>query len=311
MRTLVTGGSGFLGSHIVDLLIEKGIETYVLKSGYRSKKHPNIVNKDAHIIEGNLLKFLDLVEATRNIDMVLHCGAVLSHYADAYPELAFNVNVTGTWNLKRACHENKVKRIIYASTSFIYGDTTQNPVPEDAPLNPKGNFEVGKLAAEKILQAVHPCKVPFTILRLFNMYGPRSWPDGLYSSATSTFILDALQGKSLEVHGDGKQELDFVYVKDAAEAFINCMSDNAENEIFNVGSGKSTSINQLATTINELTKNPAEIHYNTTHPAYLKKIRADIKKIKNTVNWEPKTDLRQGLQETINSFVTPKNMEGQ
>ncbi len=302
MRILVTGGSGFLGSHIVDLLVEKGIEPYVLKSGYRSNKHPNIVNEKATVIEGNLLNPLDLDKATKDVDMVFHCGAVLSHYVDMYPELAFDVNVKGTWNLKKACQQNNVKRIIYASTSFVYGDPNKVPVNENAPLNPKGIFEVSKLAAEKILQATYPYQVPYTILRLFNMYGPRSYPDGVYSQATTTFILTALQRKSIEVHADGTQELDFVYVKDAAMAFIKCLSAKAENKIFNVGSGKSTSINKLAATINKLTNNPSGIHYNNAHPPYLKTVRADIRSIQEQVGWTPKVDWQQGLQETIEFF---------
>jgi UDP-glucose 4-epimerase len=238
--------------------------------------------------------------------MVFHCAAVLSHHADAYPELAFDVNVKGTWNLKKACKQNNVKRIIYASTSFVYGDPIEVPINEKAPLKPKGIFEVGKMAAENILQAVYPCQVPYTILRLFNMYGPRSYPDGLYSQATTTFILTALQGKSIEVHADGKQELDFVYVKDAAKAFTFCFDSRAENRVFNVGSGKSTSINQLATTINELTKNPAGIHYNTAHPAYLKTVRADISSIKEAVGWTPTTDMKDGLRETVEFFKEMK-----
>lgn len=307
MKACVVGGAGFLGSYIVDLLIDKGAETYVLKSGFRSGKHPNIVNKEAVIVEGNLLNPSDLERATKGMDVVFHCGAVLSHYAEMYPELAFDVNVKGTWNLKKACKQNDVKRIIFASTSFVYGDPRIVPVDENTPLNPKGNFEVGKMAAEKILQAVHPFQVPYTILRLFNMYGPRSYPDGIYSQATTTFILAALHGKSIEVHGDGKQELDFIYVKDAAKAFVKCLSGKAENRIFNVGSGKSTSINLLATTINKLTDNHAGIHYNTAHPAYLKRVKANITSINECVEWNPKTELEEGLKETIEFFKEEKN----
>lgn len=303
MKILVTGGAGFLGSHIVDLLISKGVETYVLKSGFRSKKHPSLINKEAIVIEGDLLDYWNLHKATKNMDMVFHCGAVLSHYAEQYPELAFDVNVKGTWNLKRACHENGVTRIIFASTSFVYGNPAKEPVSESDPLNPKGNFEVGKLAAEKILQAVHPFQVPYTILRLFNMYGPRSYPDELYTQATATFILEALKGKSIEVHADGKQELDFVYVKDVAEAFWDCArTESAENEIFNVGSGESKSILQLANTINQLTKNIAGVHFNTKHPPYFQKVRANIEHIKECVGWTPKTEWITGLQETIDFF---------
>lgn len=301
-KALVTGGFGFLGSHIVDALIEKGIETYVLKSGFRSNNHPNFVHKDAIAIEGNLLNHNDLESATKGIDYVYHFGAIASHYCDAYPELAFDVNIKGTWNLKQACIQNKVKRILYPSTSFVYGSTTTCPVHENTPLEPKDNYGISKMAAEKILQANYPNKIPYTILRLFNVYGPRSYPDKLYSQAITTFILLALKRKSIEIHDEGKQELDFVYVKDVANAFLECLSEKAENKIFNVGSGKSESINNIVTEINQLTDNPAIPHYNTAHPAYFNKVQADIKRIKECVGWTPKVNLTEGLKETIKFF---------
>ena len=302
MKALVTGGFGFLGSHIVDLLVDNEVETYVLRSGFRSYKHPDLVNKNARVIQGNLLNPEVLNVATESIDVVFHCGSVLSHYAEAYPELAFDVNVKGTWNLKKACKQNKVKRIVFASTSFVYGDSEITPINENAQLNPKGNFEVGKLSAEKILQATHPFQVPYTILRLFNMYGPRSYPDELYSQVITTYILTALKQESLEIHDDGTQELDFVYVKDVARAFCDCLSEKAENKIFNVGSGKSTSINKLASTINMLTNNLTPSHYNPNHPAYLKRVQADVRSIKECIGWTPKYELKEGLKETISFF---------
>ena len=240
--------------------------------------------------------------ATKNIDVVFHCAAILSHYTELFPEITFDVNVKGTWNLKKACKQNNVQRIIYASTSFVYGNPAKTPVNEDAQLNPKGNFEVSKMAAEKILQATHPYQVPYTILRLFNIYGPRSYPDGVYSQAITTYILSALKGESLEIHDKGQQELDFIYVKDVAEAFIDCLSEKAENKIFNVGSGKSIAINTLASTINALTNNLTHSHYNPNHLAYFNKVQADIERIKECVGWTPKISLEKGLKETIEFF---------
>lgn len=301
MKVLLTG-CGFIGSHITDLLISKGIETSVLVSGFRSKNHPNLINKEATVINGNLLSFSDLESATKGIDFVFHLGGISSHYADAMPELMFDVNIKGTWNLKKACSQNGVKRILFASTSFIYGNPKTNPVNENAPLEPKGNYEVSKLAGEKILQSVHPCQVPYTILRLFNVYGSRAYPDKFYSQAITTFVLTALKKESIEIHADGQQELDFVHVRDVAKAFLSCISSKAENKIFNVGSGKSVSINKLASTINQLTMNPTEIHYNPSHPAYLKRVKADIRCINDCVGWIPKVDLIDGLKETTEFF---------
>jgi UDP-glucose 4-epimerase len=304
MRALCVGGGGFLGSHITDLLISKGVETYVLKSGFRSNNHPNFINKDATIIEGNLLNLADLEAATKGIDYVYHFGAIASHYCDVYPELAFDVNIKGTWNLKQACVKNKVKRILYPSTSFVYGNTKTCPIHENVPLEPKDGYGISKMAAEKILKADYPIKMSYTILRLFNVYGPRSYPDRLYSQAITTFILLALQGKSIEIHDEGIQELDFIYVKDVAEAFWQCLKPEAENKIFNVGSGKTESINSLVNEINQLTGNKAKPHHNSAHPAYFNKFQADIERIKEYVGWTPKIQLTEGLKETIEFFKT-------
>lgn len=302
MKALVTGGAGFIGSHIVDLLIERGIETYVLRSGFRSFKHPELVNKDAIVLRGDLLDAQQsLVDCLDGIDIVIHCGAVMSHYADLYPELMFDVNVKGMWKLKLACHDRGVKKIIFASTSFVYGDPTEMPVTEITPPNPKGIFEVSKLAGEKILQATYPFQVPYVILRLFNVYGPRSYPDGIYSQAITTFIGKALRKESIEVHDKGRQMLDFVYVKDVAEAFYRA-TNCSYNAIYNVGSGKATSVLTLAKTINKLTGNTTPIHFNEGHPAYLHTVEADIARIDSDLGWHPKTDLKTGLKETIEFF---------
>lgn len=240
--------------------------------------------------------------ATKDVTAVFHLGAILSHYCDKMPELMFDVNVKGTWNLKQACAHNRVKRIFYSSTSYVYGNPTQNPINETCPLNPKDIYGVSKLAAEKILQATYPYEVPYTILRLFNVYGPRSYPDQYYSQAITTFVLTALQGKSIEIHDDGKQKLDFIYVKDAAEAFYDCMNQKTENQIFNVGSGNSVSVNKVASSINQLTGNSEASHYNVEHIAYFQNVEANVSKIRKWVGWTPKFNLEKGLKETVEFF---------
>ncbi len=295
MKVLCTGGCGFVGSHVVDQLVKANIETYVLVSGFRSRNHPSIVNKEAHVIEGDLRDCPVLEKATKGMEFVFHIASVLSHYCDNDPMLTIDVNVKGTWNLKTACAKNKVARVLFASSSFVYGEPQTIPVSEDDPTNPKDILGITKLAAEKILQSTHPNKVNWTILRLFNVYGPRSYPDKLYTSVMSTWINKALQKQSLEIHADGKQKLDFVYVEDVAQAFIDCMWKDARNQIFNVGSGTVTSMNVLAALINEITGNTEPSHYNTKHPAYLKVVQADIQKIENCMDWHPKTKLTEGL----------------
>ncbi len=304
MRALVTGGAGFIGSHIVDSLIDNNVKTYVLVSGFRSSKHPSIVNRDANVIKGDLQNYDTLIAATKDIDIVFHLGGVFSHYCEKYPEMAIDVNVKGMWNLKRACASNGVERIIFASSSFVYGEPEKSCeyIDEGYPTNSKDLLGVTKLAGEKILQSSYPDNVSYTILRLFNVYGPRQYPDNLYTSVISTWIKKALDKKPLEIHDDGTQSLDFVYVRDVADAFILALDEHAKNEIFNVGSGTSISMNELAMMINKLTGNESPSFYNHNHPMFLRHVQANINKIKSILGWYPRVSHEEGLKSTIDFF---------
>lgn len=299
---LVSGGAGFVGSYVVDKLIDNNIETKVLVSGFRSSKHPSIVNEKATIIKGNLLDYNSLLLATKDVDIVFHIGGIVSHYCVKYPELTIDVNIKGTWNLKQSCVDNNVKRIIYASSSFVYGNINKTLINETDSTNPKDLLGVTKLASEKILQSTHPHKIDYTILRLFNVYGGRQYPDEFYTSVLSTWIRKALKEEPLEIHDNGTQSLDFTYVEDFADAFILSMNENAKNMIFNVGSGESISMNSLAKLVNKLTHNKKVPYYNTNHPMFLRSIQSDIKKIQFMLGWKPKTMIEDGLIKTINEI---------
>lgn len=302
MKILVTGGAGFIGSHVVNRLIDNGIDTDILVSGFRSSKHLSVINKNANIVKGDLRNYGTLLDATKNVDFVFHLGAFLSHYCDKYPNDTIDVNVKGMLNLKKACVFNGVDRIVFASSSFVYGDTNRESIDEGHPVNVKDLFGVTKLAGEKILQISHPESIKYTILRIFNVYGPNQYSDDYYTSVTSAWIEKALNGKPLEIHDDGEQSLDFVYVGDVAKAFVDSINKRAENEIFNVGSGKSISMNELATLINRLTDNKSPSFYNKSHPKFLKHVRADISKIKSYLDWSPKVSIEEGLKNTIDFF---------
>lgn len=301
MRALVTGGAGFIGSHVVDRLIRNNIETFVLVSGFRSKESRSTVNTNATIIKGDLREYDSLVAATKDVDVVFHLGGIFSHYVEKYPDLAIDVNIKGMWELKKACVLNGVKRIIFASSSFVYGDPTKTPIDEESPTNPKDLLGITKLAGEKILQATYPDQINYTILRLFNVYGPRQYPDVLYTSVISTWIKGALHREWLEIHDTGEQSLDFVYVGDVADAFILSMCERS-NEIYNVGSGAAISMNELARAINMITGNENRPFHNLNHPMFLKHVMADITKIKSRFGWTPRVFMKAGLQNTVDFF---------
>lgn len=323
MKALVTGGAGFIGSHVVDRLIAAGVETRVLVSGFRSVKHPSILNGDAVVFKGDLLDFQSLRKATRRVDVVFHLASVLSHYCEVYPHLALAVNVLGTWNLKQASVENNVEQIFFASSSFVYGEPNSSPISEECPVNPKDLFGLTKYDGEKIVQLPYAqrgmapdgsinakipmSKVKYTILRLFNVYGPRAYPDKLYSSVISTWIPRALKKESLEIHGDGTQSLDFIYVEDVADAFIACLKEpKAANQTFNVASGHATSMNRIAYFINTITGNPCAPHYNIKHLPFLTYVQGNINKIEALVSWKPKASLYSGLERTVQFFQEMK-----
>lgn len=316
MKVLVTGGAGFIGSHVVDRLVATGVETRVLVSGFRSVKHPSILNDDAIAFKGDLLDFQSLLKATEGVNMVIHLASILSHYYEVYPQLAIDVNVKGTWNLKQACVENNVEQIFFASSSFVYGEPNSSPISEECPVNPKDLFGLTKYAGEKIVQLLYSqrvtakiptSKVKYTVLRLFNVYGPRAYPDKLYTSVMSTWIPKALKKESLEIHDDGTQSLDFIYVEDVADAFIACLKEpKAANQIFNVASGHATSMNRLASLINGITHNPSPPHYNKEHPAFLTHVEGNIRKIETLVGWKPKVNLISGLKRTVQFFKEMK-----
>ena len=304
MKALVTGGAGFIGSHVTNQLINNNIETSILVSGFKSDNHPSIVSKKANIIKGNLLHYDSLLEATKDIDVVFHIGGIVSHYCEKYPELTIDTNIKGTWNLKKACVFNNVNRIIFASSSFVYGNPgIVESIKENHPTNPKDLLGVTKLSAEKILQSAHPHKIDYNILRLFNVYGENQYPDELYTSVISTWIEKALNKEPLEIHDDGTQELDFIYVEDVAKAFMTVlMNEKSKNETFNIGSGIPISMKSLAMLINNLTDNNENaFFYNESHPMFLKYIQSDINKIR-LLGWYPKVSLIEGLRKSIKFY---------
>lgn len=302
MKALVTGGAGFIGSHVVDRLINRNVEVSILVSGFRSLKHQSVINSMANVIYGDLRDYDSLIAVTKGVDVVFHLGGVFSHYVDKYPDLAIDVNIKGMCNLKNACVSNGVKRIIFSSSSFVYGEPTKAPVDEYCPTNPKDILGITKLAGEKILQSTYPDGIDYTILRLFNVYGPRQYPDDLYTSVISTWIKRALDGKPLEIHDDGTQSLDFIYVEDVADVFILAIDEHAKNNIFNVGGGSVISMNELARLVNDITGNESTSYHNPDHPMFMKHVQSDINKIKLILGWTPSVSIEEGLHNTVDFF---------
>jgi len=305
---LVTGGAGFIGSHIVDRLLDEGFKVRVLdnlSTGEKKNlaKHKN--KKSFQFIEGNIRNF-DLVKKTvKGVDAVIHEAALVSVTRSVEnPLLSNEINVTGTVNLLKACVDAHVKRFIYASSCALYGDTETLPNHENLAPKPLSPYAVDKLAAETYAKVFHNVYGLETVsLRYFNVYGPRQ-KYGPYSGVISIFINRLLENKPPIIYGDGKQTRDFINVKDVVEANMLALSKRkAVGEVFNISTGEATTINKLTETIQKIMgKTSLKPLHAEPRPGDIKHSYGDITKARKNLEYEPKVQLEKGLSELVKSY---------
>jgi UDP-glucose 4-epimerase len=308
-KAVVTGGAGFIGSHLSEELLKRGYQLVILDNLSTSKRD-NIVaildNKNVELIQGSITDLPLLQKAFKNADYVFHLAAAASvPRSIENPQETHEMNVTGTLNVLIAARDNKVKKVVNASSCAIYGDAPGLPKKEDMPVNPLSPYAVTKLAAEEycqIFQKVY--NLPTVSLRYFNIFGPRQNPDSEYSAAIPKFIKLKLQGKTIEIYGDGKATRDYVYVSDAVNAFILAAESDASG-IYNIGSGKSTAVNELVELISRLTGNNTPPVHGPPRPGDIVHSLADASKAK-TFGYSPRYSLEEGLKETI-EYMTPRD----
>lgn len=308
-RVLVTGGLGFIGSHIVESLVREGATVRVLDN-HRTGSDENIdaVRGDVEVIRGDILDSDALRSAVRGVDMVSHQAAQLEiTRAIDDPVEDLTTNTIGTLNVFRACAGAGVTRIVQASSAGVYGQAQRVPEREDDhPTEPNWAYGVSKLANEKyaaIMREVHGLEI--TSLRYGIVYGPREW----YGRVLTIFLKRALDGESLVVFGDGEQVRDFVYVGDVVSMHNACLSDDAaRHEVFNVSTGTGTSINQLADLVSEVTGRAVPVVHEDVPeggvsslidrrrlPQELKTLVQSREKAERVLGWKPVTDLAAGL----------------
>lgn len=313
---LVTGGAGFIGSHIVDWLI-KDNEVVVLDN-FSSGKISNIkhhMGRDGFtLIKGDILDREAVREAVKGVDVVIHQAAVVG--VKKYVERPLDVlttNIFGTHNLIEECLREGVERFVFASTSEIYGKSERVPLKENgdrvlgATSIDRWCYSTSKAADEHFLFAYYEAHgFPMVILRYFNVYGPRQETSD-YSGVISIFIRRVLRGEPPLIHGDGEQTRAFTYISDAVEATVLAASKkDAVGEVFNVGSREEVTINQLARMIIELSGNefiepkhiPYEEFYGTSYEDIRRRV-PDVEKAERILGFKAKTPLREGLKKTI------------
>jgi nucleoside-diphosphate-sugar epimerase len=305
---LVTGGAGFIGSHIVDRLLDEGFKVRVLDNLSTGEKknlaqHQN--KKSFQFIEGDIRNF-DLVKKTvKGVDAVIHEAALVSVTRSVEnPLLSNEVNITGTVNLLKACVDAHVKRFLYASSCAVYGDTETLPNHENLAPKPLSPYAVDKLAAENYAKVFHNVYGLETVsLRYFNVYGPRQ-KYGPYSGVISIFINRLLKNKPPIIYGDGKQTRDFINVKDVVEANMLALSKRkAVGEVFNISTGEATTINKLTETIQKIMdKTSLKPVHAEPRPGDIKHSYGDISKARRNLEYEPRVQLEKGLSELVKSY---------
>jgi nucleoside-diphosphate-sugar epimerase len=302
-KYLVTGGAGFIGSHLAEELVKRGEVVRVLDNFLTGKKEniAHLLDK-VKLIEGDIRDLEVCRHAVRGMDFVLHQAALTSVPRSVEdPLLANEINTRGTLNLLLASKETKVERFVFASSSSVYGDDPLFPKKEGKegkPLSPYAvSKRVGEMYCQVFSQIFGVCTV---ILRYFNIFGPRQDPLSQYAAAIPVFITRMIRGERPTIFGDGEQSRDFTYVANVVQANILAVeAQGVSGEIFNIACGRKTTINSLAEKINKLLKKKITPLYTDPRPGDIRHSFADITKAKKMLKYEPKVSFEEGLRETI------------
>lgn len=301
---LVTGGAGFIGSHIVDKLLNEGVKVRVLdnlSTGEKKNISQHTNKKSFKFIEGDIRNFDQVKKAVKGVDAVIHQAALVSVTRSVEdPLLSNDINVKGTLNLLKASADANVKRFVLASSCAVYGDTDILPNHEKLAPNPLSPYAVDKLATEKYAKVFHTLFDLETVsLRYFNVYGTRQKP-GSYSGVISVFVNSFLQNKAPTIYGDGEQKRDFVNVQDVVEANILALTNKqAPGNIYNVSTANPITINKLVESIQKIMdKTSLKPIHAKPRPGDIKYSYADITKIQS-LGYEPKVQLEDGLKVLI------------
>jgi nucleoside-diphosphate-sugar epimerase len=308
-KILVTGGAGFIGSHIVDRLLYEGIKVKVLDNISTGEKN-NLVhhqnNKSLEFIVGDIRDF-DLVrKLVKDVDAVIHEAALVSILRSIEdPLLSNEINVRGTLNLLKACADAHIKRFVLASSCAVYGDSETLPNHENAIPMPLSPYAVDKLAIENYAKVFHKVYGLETVsLRYFNVYGSRQ-KYGPYSGVISIFIKRILENKPPIIFGNGNQTRDFVNIKDVVEANILALSNtNVAGKVFNIGTGRPTKINKLAVTIQEiLGKDILKPVHTKDRLGNIRHSYGDITNAKQILEYVPQFNLINGLENLVEWYL--------
>jgi UDP-glucose 4-epimerase len=306
MKYIVTGGAGFIGSHIVEDLVQKQHEVVILDNLFSGKReniapflsHPNVI-----FVQGSITDLPLLSTIFTGADGIFHEAAIASVPRSIANPVAMNeANVSGTLNVLVAARDCGVKKVVFASSSSVYGNTPVLPKREDMTLNPLSPYAVSKLTGEHYLRVFHEVYGLKTVaLRYFNVFGPRQDPRSQYAAVIPNFITRILNHESPVIYGDGEQTRDFSYVKDVVQANLKAMESNATG-VFNVAYCRRINLKELAAMIMEITGISVPLVYEPARPGDVRDSLADITRAQETFGYAPAYTVRSGLEETVAWF---------
>ena len=302
MNVLVTGGAGFIGSHVVGALLNRGDQVTVvdnLSTGNRANLDPAVPLIEMDLRSDELARAFQQVRP----EAVFHLAAQASVAVSVdTPKLDAEVNILGTINLLEQCRSTGVRHVVYSSTGgALYGEPQRLPCTEDHPVNPVSPYGASKYAGEqyvKLFGRLHG--LDYTILRYANVYGPRQDPYG-EAGVVAIFAQRMLKGAELFIFGDGEQERDFVYVEDAARANLLAL-ERGSGQSLNIGCGIGITVNEIFRRLRELTGYRKEAAYEAPRPGDIYRISLDASKARQELGWEPTVSLEEGLRRTVAFF---------
>lgn len=306
MKFLVTGGAGFIGSNIVEELVNKGYPVRVLDN-FSTGKRENIsaFEKDIEIVEGDIRSYHTVNQAVKGIDIILHQAALPSVPRSINDPITTNdVNVLGTLNVLDAAKEHRVKRIVFASSSSVYGDNPEMPKHEKMIPNPLSPYAVSKLAAEKYCQVFGRLyNIETVVLRYFNVFGPRQDPNSQYSAVIPKFIKLMMNDQRPTIYGDGTQSRDFTFVSNVVEGNILAATEEIETGlVMNCACHGQITLNELVAELNKLLGKNLEPVYGNSKPGDIKHSFASIDLISEKLNYKPLVEFKEGLKRTVEYY---------
>jgi len=310
-RVLVTGGAGFIGSNLVNKLSEEGAIVKVLDDLFTGDL--SFINQTDHFtfIKGSVTDFDTIEELVKGTDIVFNLAARNIIVSTQRPREDFNVNVGGMVNILIAAKRHGIEKIVYTSSASVYGNARYLPINEDDHLNILNPYAASKLASENYSMAFYESyDVPVTILRYSNVYGTNQSPDNPYCGVVSKFFNSVVNGNPPQIHGDGEQTRDFTFVDDVVEAtMLAALSPKVVGEVLNVGTGKETSVRQLAKLIIEICGNCLDIEYIDRRDIdNLRRRVLNIEKIRKNLKWIPTTTLEAGIKKTF-EWITSRQFK--